>query len=183
MGAKLGGDDDAPIVDINVTPLVDIVLVLLIIFMVTATYIVKPSIKVNLPEAATGEATESTSLGLTLTGNGALLLDGEAIDADGVRTRIQEARAARLKEEQEKEEAERNKSKGDKFKNYHIEPNNELIVVIEPRPESFPVTEFKKAVGTFIDPLKSKTEHGENWEMLKAERTRLELFRKTKGRL
>ena len=47
MGAKLGGDDDAPIVDINVTPLVDIVLVLLIIFMVTATYIVKPSIKVN----------------------------------------------------------------------------------------------------------------------------------------
>ena len=94
MGSKLGGSaDDDVIADINITPFVDIILVVLIIFMVTATTIVNSSIKVNLPEAATGEATESTSLGLTLTGNGALLLDGEAIDADGVRTRIQEARA------------------------------------------------------------------------------------------
>lgn len=93
MGSKLGGSaDDDVIADINITPFVDIILVVLIIFMVTATTIVNSSIKVNLPEAATGEATESTSLGLTLTGNGALLLDGEAIDADGVRARIQEAR-------------------------------------------------------------------------------------------
>jgi biopolymer transport protein ExbD len=49
-------DEDAGrmITDINVTPLVDIVLVLLIIFMVTTTYIVNPSIKVELPKAATG---------------------------------------------------------------------------------------------------------------------------------
>ena len=42
------------IVDINVTPLVDITLVLLIIFMVTARYIVSPAIKVDLPKAASG---------------------------------------------------------------------------------------------------------------------------------
>ena len=88
MGAKLGGDEDAPIVDINVTPLVDIVLVLLIIFMVTATYIVKPSIKVNLPEAATGEPTESSSLGLHLSVDGQLSLDGETISETDLRATL-----------------------------------------------------------------------------------------------
>ena len=39
MAAKLGGDDEEAIVDINITPFVDIILVVLIIFMVTATYI------------------------------------------------------------------------------------------------------------------------------------------------
>lgn len=47
-------DDDEMISGINVTPLVDITLVLLIIFMVTATYIVKASIDVDLPRAAHG---------------------------------------------------------------------------------------------------------------------------------
>lgn len=92
MAAKLGGGDSEPIVDINITPLVDIILVVLIIFMVTATTdIFTPSIKVNLPEAATGEATEVTSLGLQLTSDGGLHLDGDLIDEAGLRTTIQSA--------------------------------------------------------------------------------------------
>ena len=91
MGAKFGGDDDAPIVDINVTPLVDIVLVLLIIFMVTATYIVKPSIKVNLPEAATGEPTENSSLGLHMNKEGLLSLNGEKIEEGPLRVALRAA--------------------------------------------------------------------------------------------
>ena len=47
-------EDDGMISGINVTPLVDITLVLLIIFMVTASYIVKASIEVDLPRAANG---------------------------------------------------------------------------------------------------------------------------------
>jgi biopolymer transport protein ExbD len=83
MAANLGGDDDDIITAINITPFVDIILVVLIIFMVTTYYIVAPSIKIKLPEAATGEPTESTSLGLTLTVDGQLLLDGEpATEAD-----------------------------------------------------------------------------------------------------
>jgi biopolymer transport protein ExbD len=79
-------DDDSGkmITDINVTPLVDIVLVLLIIFMVTTTYIVNPTIKVELPKAATGSDQARTTLGLTLTKDQVLYLNGERSDDAGV---------------------------------------------------------------------------------------------------
>src|SRR3954468_19001229 len=75
-------DDDGGrmITDINVTPLVDIVLVLLIIFMVTTTYIVNPTIKVDLPKAASGSDQAKTTLGLTLTKEGVLYLNGGRSD-------------------------------------------------------------------------------------------------------
>ena len=79
-GAHPFGDDEEPgrmIVDINVTPLVDITLVLLIIFMVTASYIVSPAIKVDLPKAASGSAETKSTLSLTLMKDGALYLNGQ----------------------------------------------------------------------------------------------------------
>jgi biopolymer transport protein ExbD len=63
------GDDDGPgmIADINVTPLVDITLVLLIIMMVAAPIIANnPSIKVELPKAASSDETQKSTLSLTL---------------------------------------------------------------------------------------------------------------------
>ena len=48
MGAKMGGDDDDVMAEINITPMVDIILVLLIIFMVTASVINKEAIEVEL---------------------------------------------------------------------------------------------------------------------------------------
>jgi biopolymer transport protein ExbD len=72
------------IVDINVTPLVDITLVLLIIFMVTASLIVNPAIKVDLPKAASGTEQTRTTLGLTLAKDGALYLNGQRSDDAGV---------------------------------------------------------------------------------------------------
>ena len=72
-----GDNDAAPLIaGINVTPLVDVTLVLLIIFMVTASYIVSPSIKVDLPKAGTGGEQQRTALALTLTAQGALFLNG-----------------------------------------------------------------------------------------------------------
>jgi biopolymer transport protein TolR len=94
MASRLSGDDDDAIVDINITPFVDIILVVLIIFMVTATYIVKQSIKVNLPEAATGEATEDTSLGITLDADRNLLLNGEPTTEPLLRAAIQAEKSA-----------------------------------------------------------------------------------------
>ena len=79
-GSNAFGGGDEPggmIVDINVTPLVDITLVLLIIFMVTATYIVSPSIKVDLPKAASGSDQAKTTLAVTLAKDRSLYLNGE----------------------------------------------------------------------------------------------------------
>jgi biopolymer transport protein ExbD len=85
-GASFGGDDDGGrmIVDINVTPLVDITLVLLIIFMVTASYIVSPAIKVDLPKAASGSDQTKTTLAITIAKDGALFLNGERSSDSGI---------------------------------------------------------------------------------------------------
>src|SRR6476661_2840811 len=77
MAAQLGGDDDAPIAAINVVPLVDVILVVLIIFMVTAPLVLKPSIDINLPKASTGEATPQTSLNIALGTDGTVTLNGQ----------------------------------------------------------------------------------------------------------
>ncbi len=56
----------------NVVPLVDVTLVVLIIFMLSANLIARQAIQVELPEAATGDATEPTTIALTLTKDGQL---------------------------------------------------------------------------------------------------------------
>ncbi len=81
---------DAPIVDINVTPLVDIVLVLLIIFMVTASLIVNPGIKAELPKAASGEEIRTT-LALTILKDGTLHVNGEQRTEEEARVIIRAA--------------------------------------------------------------------------------------------
>ncbi len=76
--------DSADISEINVVPLVDIILVVLIIFMLTAPMIMKPSIKVNLPKAATGEQTVQTQLSVTIAANGGLTLNGKPADVTAI---------------------------------------------------------------------------------------------------
>ena len=94
-GSTLGGadDDDAIISDINVTPLVDVVLVLLIIFMVTATYIVRQSIEVDLPRAAHAGELTGTTLALVLTRDGEVFLDGVRRGEDELRAEVRAALA------------------------------------------------------------------------------------------
>ncbi len=94
MAGRLGDDSgDEVISQINITPFVDIILVVLIIFMVTATTIARSSIEVDLPDAATAEVSDEVSFGVTLGANGELLLDGERSDGEGVRQAIRAAQA------------------------------------------------------------------------------------------
>jgi biopolymer transport protein ExbD len=79
MGFKADQGDDLQS-EINVVPLVDIILVVLIIFMVTAPMIMKPSINVNLPKAASGEATVPSKLNIAIGTDGKLSLDGKLVD-------------------------------------------------------------------------------------------------------
>ncbi len=93
MAASMGSDDDDGIVGINVTPLVDIMLVLLIIFMVASSYIVKESIEVDLPKAATGGEVMGTTLTFILQADGALFLDGEPTTQEQIAARCRRAAA------------------------------------------------------------------------------------------
>lgn len=83
-------EQDEAISDINVVPLVDIILVVLIIFMVTAPMIMKPSINVNLPKAASGEQTNPTQLNITVTQDGSILLNGSPATEEQVRAKAVE---------------------------------------------------------------------------------------------
>ncbi len=90
-GQVSSGDDDELISGINVTPLVDVVLVLLIIFMVTASYIVREAIEVDLPRAANaGEAT-GTTLAVVLTKDGGIYVDGVKRSEQELAQRAREA--------------------------------------------------------------------------------------------
>jgi biopolymer transport protein TolR len=90
MASLQSGDDDA-ITGINVTPLVDITLVLLIIFMVTASYIVKEAIEVDLPRAASGGETVGPTLAFALDKSGALFLDGQPVSREAARAAVRAA--------------------------------------------------------------------------------------------
>ena len=83
MGMKYADDDDV-IADINVVPLVDIILVVLIIFMVTAPMFIKPTINVNLPKAASGDQTAPSKLNLALTADGRINMNGTFVDEAAV---------------------------------------------------------------------------------------------------
>lgn len=90
MALKSGDDHEESISDINVVPLVDIVLVVLIIFMVTAPMFMKPSINVNLPKAASGEQTAPTQLSLTIAADGQTLLNGSPADDESIKLKATE---------------------------------------------------------------------------------------------
>ncbi len=72
------GDPDQPLSEINVTPLVDVMLVLLVIFIVAAPLMAQ-ALRVDLPRAAAPAATEPDVVSLVLARDGALELDGDAI--------------------------------------------------------------------------------------------------------
>jgi biopolymer transport protein ExbD len=84
MAGKLGGDDEQPISEINIVPFVDIILVVLIIFMITTPFIVKPSIQINLPKAASGEDTTPSQMNLTVTADGKTLLNGKSASDEDI---------------------------------------------------------------------------------------------------
>ena len=79
------------ITDINVTPLVDIMLVLLIIFMLTAHLIAKQAIEVQLPKAANATAVPATTLAVTLTREGRMYLNGVETTPAALRATVQAA--------------------------------------------------------------------------------------------
>jgi biopolymer transport protein ExbD len=80
-GGALQEADEA-ITGINVTPLVDITLVLLIIFMVTTRIVMNQTVPLDLPKAATGTSDVQVVFSIILAADGRALVDGKAIAND-----------------------------------------------------------------------------------------------------
>ena len=95
MASKISGDNDEPIADINIVPFVDIILVVLIIFMVTTPFIMKPSINVNLPKAGTGDETTPSELSIAISADGSLALNGKSTDESAINAYAQQLAAQR----------------------------------------------------------------------------------------
>ena len=76
MAFTSGTDDNDEIGNINITPMVDIMLVLLVIFMVTANFLKKESININLPKVGASDPNVAQSIQVALTRDGKIYLEG-----------------------------------------------------------------------------------------------------------
>ena len=73
---------DEAITGINVTPLVDITLVLLIIFMVTTKIVLNQTVPLDLPKAATGTSDVQVVFSIVMAADGRAMVDGKSIAND-----------------------------------------------------------------------------------------------------
>ncbi|MBI2069943.1 MAG: biopolymer transporter ExbD [Elusimicrobia bacterium] len=84
MAMQTGGDRDEPVTGINVTPLVDVCLVLVIIFMVTAPILNQSTLSVDLPKAKTKEGEEKSNVTITITKDKRWAVNEQEIAADEI---------------------------------------------------------------------------------------------------
>ena len=93
-GTLGGGGSNRMISGINVTPMVDVVLVLLVIMMVSATYIVSQSLKVELPKAASASESAVSIAAVTVMKDGKLFFNNEPVDEAGLVEKFKAASAS-----------------------------------------------------------------------------------------
>ena len=84
MAGGINQNDDEPIAAINIVPLVDVILVVLIIFMVTAPLVLKPVIDINLPKSSSGEEAPPAPLNVAIGKDGAIVVNGTASTPEGL---------------------------------------------------------------------------------------------------
>jgi len=83
-------DDES---DINLTPMLDVVFIMLIFFIVTATFIKQAGIDVFRPEALTAELKPTVSVLVAISGNGDIWIDKKRVDVNAVRAHIERLHA------------------------------------------------------------------------------------------
>ncbi|MBI5912490.1 MAG: biopolymer transporter ExbD [Betaproteobacteria bacterium] len=90
-----GSNDNEPLAEINMVPLIDVMLVLLIIFMVTAPLLTH-AVKVDLPKAtSSANITKPDNVQLAIDGSGRVFWNGEVVDAAQFAARLKAAATLR----------------------------------------------------------------------------------------
>ena len=93
MAAWSSGGDEDLIVGVNITPLVDVCLTLLIVFIVTASAIVNRNIPVTVPRAATTESAPPDVLNVAVLKDGTVWVNGAPSTLDAIPAAVEAARA------------------------------------------------------------------------------------------
>ncbi len=83
-----GGDEE----DVNVTPLLDIVFIMLIFFIVTATFIKEPGVEVERPRAGSAEEQKLISVLVAITADNEIWINKKQVAPDGVRFAVERLR-------------------------------------------------------------------------------------------
>ena len=81
---NFSADDSAS--EINISPLIDVVFILLIFFIVTTVFVEETGVDVNKPRAASAEDLEKNSILIAVTANGQVYQGGRSIGVSGVRS-------------------------------------------------------------------------------------------------
>ncbi len=74
--------------EINISPLIDLVFLLLIFFMVTTSFVRETGIEVDRPTASTAVAADSSNILVAVTDDGEVFFDGQRVDVRTVRSHI-----------------------------------------------------------------------------------------------
>lgn len=82
-------DDDENTGEIDLTPMLDVVFILLIFFIVTSVFITEAGIDVTKPESSTAQARSQDLILIAVSGDGQIWIDGEQIDARFIRSRFE----------------------------------------------------------------------------------------------
>jgi biopolymer transport protein ExbD len=95
MAASYGGGEEGELITgVNVTPIVDVCLTLLIVFIVTASSMVNRSMPVQLPKAATAESAPPSILNISISRTGEVFLNGAPGRLEDIPRAVEEARAS-----------------------------------------------------------------------------------------
>ncbi|MEX0914523.1 MAG: biopolymer transporter ExbD [Wenzhouxiangellaceae bacterium] len=79
--------------EINLTPMLDVVFIMLIFFIVTASFLKESGIDVNRPDTPRVTVNETGTILITIDGNSEILIDGRLIDPRAVRANVERIRA------------------------------------------------------------------------------------------
>jgi biopolymer transport protein ExbD len=83
-------DDEA---QIDLTPMLDVVFIMLIFFIVTASFIKEAGVEVNRPEASTSDPKKNVNILVAITATNEIWMDGRRIDVRAVRANIERLHA------------------------------------------------------------------------------------------
>jgi biopolymer transport protein ExbD len=95
MAMQTGGDSDDIVSEINMTPLIDVMLVLLIIFMVTSSAALEAGLDVSLPETSAVSDKPSETLVVSLSKEGTMAVDGNVVTKENLRAAITKGLASK----------------------------------------------------------------------------------------